>query len=371
MNRSYRVFLSRLSRISILLGSTFLIIAMLLANAGAPASAADSLDEISQSQEERVSPTPGPDCTPPADWDQTVRLVAPERPSKDWSFDIEEPEMYVTLEFFYYQDYDRSGCPFDCSKGVCQTDEIGKGESPLGEFSISDGQLGAHSGKVKLTGTLLQGSYQARFWVTGKGSINIGLRVHRSIIPTDTPVPTDTNTPTPTEPSPTPTLTETPPTVTYTPTFTSTSTATSTPTRTPRTPTPTASFTPTHTPTVSTATPTHPRPSKTSTQPPIRTQPPRTPTSTVPSVPELTSTATATLITLQTPAGTLPPPTPPSGFVQPPIIVPVTGGELASDQASSARFIPVFLNLGIGLLGIGLVASGLARWLRREDESME
>jgi hypothetical protein len=88
-------------------------------------------------------------------------------------------------------------------------------------------------------------------------------------------------------------------------------------------------------------------------------------------VPELTTTPTSTLITLQTPAGTLPPPTPPSEFVQPPIIVPVTGGELASEQATSARFIPIFLNLGIGLLGIGLVASGLARWLRREDESLE
>jgi hypothetical protein len=51
--------------------------------------------------------------------------------------------------------------------------------------------------------------------------------------------------------------------------------------------------------------------------------------------------------------------------------VPVTGGELTSDQANSVRFIPIFLNLGIGLLGIGLVTSGLARWLRREDESLE
>ena len=365
MNRSIGVFLSRLSRVSILLGSTFLIIAMLLTTAGAPASAADFLDEAYPAQVERVSPTPGPGCTPPADWDQTVRLVAPERTSKEWNFDIDEPEMFVVLEFFYYQDYDRSGCPFDCSTGTCQTDEIGQGESPLGGFTISDGQLGAHHGKVNLKGSLVQGSYQAHFWVTGKGSINIGLRVHRSILPTD---------------SPTPTLTEIPPSETSTPTFTATSTATSTPTgtRSPsQTPTLTASFTPTAsltlTPTETDVppTPTRSRPSQTPTRPPIRTEPPRTPTSTSSSVPELTTTSTSTPITLQTPAGTLPPPTPPSSFVQPPIIVPVTGGELASDQANSARFIPIFLNLGIGLLGIGLVASGLARWLRREDESLE
>lgn len=382
MNRSYGVFLGRLSGLSILLGSACLIIAMLLTTAGAPASAADSLGEVSPAQEETVSPTPTPACTPPADWDQTVRLVAPQRTTKEWSFDIDEPEMFVVLEFFYYQDYDRSGCPFDCSTGACQTDETGQGESPLGGFTISDGQLGAHDGKVHLTGTLVQGSYQARFWVTGNGSINIGLRVHRSILPTDTPVPPDTDTPTPTltelppSETPTPTGTFTPPTAT----FTATSTATSTPTgsKTPsQTPTPTASFTPTvsltPTPTAInfSPTPTRSRPSQTPTRPPIRTEPPRTPTSTIPSVPELTTTPTSTLITLQTPAGTLPPPTPPSDFVQPPIIVPVTGGELASEQATSARFIPLFLNLGIGLLGIGLVASGLARWLRREDESLE
>ena len=389
MNRSYGVFLGRLSGLSILLGSACLIIAMLLTTAGAPASAADSLDGASPVQEERVSPTPGPGCTPPSDWDQTVRLVAPERTSKEWSFDIDEPEMFVVLEFFYYQDYDRSGCPFDCSTGACQSDETGQGESPLGGFTISDGQLGAHGGKVRLDGPLAQGSYQARFWVTGNGSINIGLRVHRSTLPTDTPVPTDTDTPTPTEASPTPTLTEIPPSETSTPTgiftpptatFTATSTATSIPTgtKTPsQTTTPTASFTPTvsltPTPTATniSPTPTHAQPSKTPTRPPIRTEPPRTPTSTVPAVPELTTTPTSTLITLQTPAGTLPPPTPPSDFVQPPIIVPVTGGELASEQAASARFIPIFLNVGIGLLGIGLVGGGMARWLRREDESLE
>jgi hypothetical protein len=38
---------------------------------------------------------------------------------------------------------------------------------------------------------------------------------------------------------------------------------------------------------------------------------------------------------------------------------------------ASARYIPIFLNLGIGLIGIGLVASGLARRFRQEDDSLE
>jgi hypothetical protein len=50
--------------------------------------------------------------------------------------------------------------------------------------------------------------------------------------------------------------------------------------------------------------------------------------------------------------------------------VPVTGDEMASASAS-ASYVPIFLNLGIGLLGIGLVASGLARRLRREDDPLE
>jgi len=51
--------------------------------------------------------------------------------------------------------------------------------------------------------------------------------------------------------------------------------------------------------------------------------------------------------------------------------VPVTGGELTSAQAASARFIPIFLNLGIGMIGIGLVASGISRRLRQQDDGLE
>lgn len=402
MNRLYGVFLGRLSGLSVLLGSACLIIAMILATASSPASAADTLDEAPPAQVEPPSPTPA--CTPPDNWDQTVRLVAPQRTSKEWNFDIDEPEMYVVLEFFYYQDYNRSGCPFDCSTGDCQTDETGQGESPFGGFSVSDGQLGANSGKARLDGQLAQGSYQARFWVTGNGSINIGLRVHRSSLPTDTPVPPDTDTPTPTEASPTPTLTEIPPSETPTPTGTffpptETSTPTATPTGYNNPPTSTA--TPTNQPPPDTATPTStgtgappsvtptatktksppsitptttrtshpPERTPTPTQPLVLTEPPPTSTSTTPEVPEITITPTRVQILLQTPAGTLPPPTPPSDFVLPPIMVPVTGDEM-TPASVSARYIPIFLNLGIGLLGFGLVASGLARWFRREEDTL-
>jgi hypothetical protein len=274
MNRSYGVLLGRLSGLSVILGSACLVIAMLLSTAGSPASAADTLDEVSPVQEESTSPVPV--CTRP--------------------------------------------------------------------------------------------------WRT----------------PTTTPVPPDTDTPTPTEAPPTSTLTEvppsetptqtdtlTPPTETLTPTVTPTETVippTSTATPTGQPPTDTATPTSTEAPPSQTPTPTptdiSQRPSTTPTatrtgKPPVKSL---TPTSTVPAVPE--ATATPTWIIVRTPAGTLPPPTPPSDFVYPPIIVPVTGAEMTPATAS-ARFIPIFLNLGIGLLGIGLVTSGLARRLRREDDPLE
>jgi hypothetical protein len=64
------------------------------------------------------------ECTPPVDWNQTVRLKNPQKPTKQWTFNVSEPEMGVSLVLFYYQDFDKSGCPFDCSAGKCQTDEI-------------------------------------------------------------------------------------------------------------------------------------------------------------------------------------------------------------------------------------------------------
>lgn len=245
----------------------------------------------------------------------------------------------------------------------------------------------------------------------GSGNKNQDRSIQPSAVePAPSPTPTDTPTATPTD-TPTATPTDTP---TVTPTGTLTDTPTATPTDTPTgtqtapapsdTPTPTSSqvtptatatgtvSTPTHTPTATwTATPTAtdpvipPAPSKTptATSPVFPPKPSDTPTATDrPPVPSLTPTATSQVrppassptttqpvTVVQTPAATLAPPTPPPGFVQPPVIVPPTGAELNS--GSNARLIPLFLNAGIGLLGIGLVAFGISKRLNRDDEDPE
>ncbi len=153
-----------------------------------------------------------PACTPPNDWAQTTRLKNPEKPTKQWSFSVDEPQMRVSLVFFYYQDYSKEGCPFDCSKGDCQTDETGKGESPLGGFKVSDGKEGANRGVKKLEGVLAKGNYQVSFTANGDpGSMNVGLVVRQESVPTATPSPTDPPPPT-----------DIPPTATNTPTATAT-----------------------------------------------------------------------------------------------------------------------------------------------------
>jgi hypothetical protein len=151
-----------------------------------------------------------PTCTPPSDWGQTTRLKVPDKPSKQWSFTVDEPEMVVTLVFFYYQDFSKAGCPYDCSTGECQTDETGNGESPFGEFSVMDGKEGANRGTKELSGRLPQGTYQVKFTANGNpGSINVGLKVRQEAVPTATPTntaipsgitPTTTNTPQTPEP---------------------------------------------------------------------------------------------------------------------------------------------------------------------------
>lgn len=150
-------------------------------------------------------------CTQPNDWAQTTRLKNPEKPTKQWSFSVDEPQMRVSLVFFYYQDYSKEGCPYDCSTGDCQTDETGNGESPLGGFKVSDGKEGANRGVKKMDGILAKGDYKVSFTANGDpGSLNVGLVVRQESVPTATPLPT--NTPTPTE---------VPPTATNTPTATS------------------------------------------------------------------------------------------------------------------------------------------------------
>ncbi len=144
-------------------------------------------------------------CTAPNDWGQTTRLKVPDKPSKQWSFTGDEPEMVGNLVFFYYQDYSKAGCPYDCSTGECQSDESGKGLSPFGEFSVIDGKEGANRGSKKLSGRLAQGTYQVSFTANGNpGSLNVGLKVQQEAVPTPTPTntavpsgitPTATNTP--------------------------------------------------------------------------------------------------------------------------------------------------------------------------------
>jgi hypothetical protein len=151
-----------------------------------------------------------PACTPPNDWAQTTRLKNPEKPTKQWTFSVDEPQMRVSLVFFYYQDYSTAGCPYDCSTGDCQTDETGNGDSPLGGFKVSDGKDGANRGVKKLEGVLVKGDYKVSFTANGDpGSLNVGLVVRQESVPTATPLPT--NTPAATPITPTATMTAPPP----------------------------------------------------------------------------------------------------------------------------------------------------------------
>jgi hypothetical protein len=266
-------------------------------------------------------------CTPPDDWGQTVRLKPPENTTKQWTFEVTEPEMDVVLVIFYYQDYDKRGCPFDCSIGECQTDETGWAETPLGNITVTDGKEGASSGSQKLEGRLTQGTYQVVFTSTaGPGhSINVGLRVTASSLPTNTPVP-PTETPIPTF---TATATEPEPgeTSTATPMATPTDSITSAP------PQPTATPTGTGEPTV---------------LPPV-------PTGTT--IPPDSATST--------PLPTLAPPTPPANKTPAPELIPVTGIDLTSGGAGAVFYTRLLLQSGIGLLGLGLVFYGIATGLSR------
>jgi hypothetical protein len=333
-------FIKRISRISYVLGSVCLLAGLILSYVNVPASAAEptlqeDLEPVVQSDSS---------CTPPDDWDRTIRFTR-KNPSKEWKFEVEEPEMMVNLEFFYYQDYDVDGCPFDCSTGSCQEFETGDIESPLGSFSIADGKEGADGGVERQKGVLSKGSYTARFKFTGfKGSINVGFRAKTSSLPTETPtqVPPSTETPTPTQeltdtPTPTAELTDTP-----TPTGT-TSAVTTTATQPVTTVVPPGS-TPTATGTLPTASPTATETPITTVLPPAQTG---TPTEVEP-----------------TPPATLSPPTPPPGAQRTPAIIPVTGQDPAYLPGQSTLTNSQLLNLGIGLLGLGLVLHGISKKFR-------
>ncbi len=188
-------------RSHIFLGACLLASA-LLALPSSPAFAVQELSPLVASEAEQELA-----CTPPNDWAQTTRLKNPENPTKEWVFTVDEPQMSVSLILFYYQDYDKAGCPFECSQGDCQTDEAGFAETPLGGLTVSDGKEGGNRGVKKLEGLLEKGTYRVTFTATGNpGSINVGLIVRQVSVPTATPSPTDTPTPTPI----TPTITNTP-----------------------------------------------------------------------------------------------------------------------------------------------------------------
>lgn len=316
MMRIFNQSMKKITRACYLVGSACLVAGLLMPLF--PASARANSPSLESSAGGLILEE-GPACVPPAGWDDTVRLFRRDRPSKTWDFEVEDPLMEVSLEFFYYQDYDRFGCPFDCSAGDCQEAEIGAGQTPLGNFEITDGSMGAHGGELRLSGRLTQGSYQASFWVTGSGSINIGLRVKKTPVVTETPQITPTATHTQ-EPTSTPTSTET---SIVTPTATATI--------------PTATKTPLAFPPDETATPTSP--------------------AETPTIP--THTPGARISPTPTEVSTLPPPVSPPGMAKTPVIIPVTGADLSHGNIRSGIYAQLIRNLGLGLLGLGLLLRGM------------
>jgi hypothetical protein len=243
--------------------------------------------------------------------------------------------MDVVLTLFYYQDFDKQGCPLDCAAGDCQTDETGHVDTPLGNFAVADGLAGAHGGSEKLEGRLPHGSYRVVFTTTGLGSLNVGLRVRTSSLPTDTPLPTFTPTATVPSETPIPTYTPTATETTETLTATPTTSITVTPPKPSPTPTITGTVLPTVLPPEPTDTPENPGPSL-------------TPTSIPPSHPT------------RTPPPTLEPPTPPANTTPGPLLIPVTGADLSGGGSGTAFYSRLLLRMGIGLLGLGLVFQGIA-----------
>jgi hypothetical protein len=325
-----------------LFGAVALVASISLALVYRPALA----QEGEQPQELEQTPTSvAPACSPPGDWGRTVRLFYLRQTTTDWTIEVDDPEMEVTLEFFYYQDYDPSGCPFDCVTHDCQLDEVGTISSPFGEAAVEDNTAGGNRDTVRQSGILTQGTYRATFTLTGQSSINIGLKVHKRAVPTPTLVPPATATPTFT---PTPTEDVLPPLATATntpvvPGDTATPTVTSTP----------AAGQPPVNPTA-TATATSPSAPTETSQPPVGIT--ATPTEIV-SGPRPRNTATATL------PATLAPPAGPVQTGQPSVLIPNTGADFSLKQAlvtdSIAVSQRVLGKLAVALLGLALIFHGL------------
>jgi hypothetical protein len=109
---------------------------------------------------------------------------------------------------------------------------------------------------------------------------------------------------------------------------------------------------PTATGTLPTQTPTETGPLPTET--PTETSPPG-----VTVVPPLSSPTPTEAV--RTPPATLSPPTPPPGVESTPAIIPITGFDLAFSTSQSFFSQNQLLNLGIGLLGLGMVFHGISR----------
>lgn len=323
--------LKPLARLSYILGSASIVIGIGLSIVYQPVVAASNNGNSASFD---INAQSGDACIAPSIWNETVRLYYTTLPSKTWSFTVEDPEMNVTLKWFWYQDYERDGCPKDClTDRNCQLDEIAHVSSPLGDFDIEDGVIGPADGSYTLNGPLSQGAYSVTAIATGRGSINIRMVVTKNLVPTV--VPTDTSTPTPTEAPPTPTPTEIPVNPTASPS-----------------PSPTATETPVvQTPVNPSATPT-----ATSTQV-LPVGPSPSPTPTEEERPRETPSPTT--------IATLPPPaTNPSG-TQPAILIPVTGADLTEGSASLNIYQKLFLNFGISLLGLGLIFHALGNHFRK------
>jgi hypothetical protein len=343
------VTLSRLFAIFLYaLGGSSLLAGVLLPSVGQAAMAAGNGNPA------QPQATPTLACTPPNDWGQTQRIIIPDRPSREWSFEIAEPEMDVTLEFFYYQDYSRDGCPYDCSTDHCQSMETGSGSSPFGSFHIEDGIRQPNSASIRQSGRLNQGSYTAIYRADNQYSLNIGLRVHRRAVATNTPLPLPTNTPTATQPpSPTPT---TEPSPTATPTATAVV---------PGTSVPTASATAT-----ATNTPQGQMPSPTSTSTPGQTQPTVVPSETATAEPTEEPSNTPR-VPAESPTRTPRPPSPPANppatlpppaLVTPNVIIPVTGADLVEQRLQLLE--NLLIKMGLGLIGVGLMVYGIGKRIR-------
>ena len=350
MNKITKI-LKMLGRLSYLLGSASMLLGIGLSIVYQPANAA-SIEKAPALFDANAQN--GDACIAPNIWDQTVRLYY--RPaggtvqSKTWTFEVKEPEMDVTLEWFWYQDYQKDGCPKDCSTDPnCQTDEIASVTSPLGDFDIEDGVIGPASDKNKLSGRLSQGEYTVTAKPTGKGSINIRMEVTMHLPPTAVPI--DTSTPTATATA-TATATETPanppaPSPSPSPSPTATSTSVVNP---PILPSPTPTATSTEAP------PVGPSPSPTLTGTAV-VNPPQAPSPTPTERERPSKTPTPTTV------ATLPPPSNPSG-TQPSVLIPVTGADLTKKGPGGIDQ-KLFLNFGISLLGLGLILHGLGNHFRK------